>query len=285
VAAWKKVPRLGPNETDPEQYGRRYRITSIMEGFARRDGSLDPLVEVRSRDLSSPYAFLRVAELFREAKDFEQARGWAEKGLKAFPGHRDTRLRQFLAEEYQRARRGDDAIALVWQEFTERASLENYQKLKAYAQKVRGWDAWREKALAHVRADIEKGSSGARSNWFRPDRSFLVEIFLWEKDVDAAWVEAKAGGCSESLWFELARQLEKDKPAGAAEIYAAHIEPTIGHMGNHSYQEAVRMLQRMRPLFAAANMPERFDQILGDLRARHARKRNFIRLLDRARWA
>src|SRR5262249_51274907 len=58
---WKKVPSLGPNQKDPEQYGRRYRITSIMEGFARRDGSFEALVQVRSRDLSSPYSFLRVA--------------------------------------------------------------------------------------------------------------------------------------------------------------------------------------------------------------------------------
>ncbi len=280
---WQKVPSLGPNQKDSEQYGRRYRITNIMESFARRDGSLDALVQVRSRDLSSPYAFLRVAELFRETKDYDRARSWAEKGLKAFPAHRDTRLRQFLAEEYQRARRGDDAIALVWQEFAERASLVTFKSLKAYAQKVRSWETWREKALAHVRADFEKRSSGSRPAWFKPDRSLLVEIFLWEKDVAAAWAEAKAGGCNESLWFELARHLEKARPAAAAEIYAARIEPTIRHMGNHSYQEAVRLLQRMRPLFAAAKIPERFDEILAGIRERHARKRNLIRLLDRVR--
>lgn len=284
-AEWKKVPSLGPNQKDSEQYGRRYRITSIMDGFARRDGSLDALVEIRSRDLSSPYAFLRIAELFREAKDYDRARGWAEKGLKAFPGHRDTRLRQFLAEEYQRAHRGDDAIGLVWQEFAERASLEAFKSLKAYAQKIHSWETWREKALAHVRADVEKRSNGSRSAWFKPDRSLLVEIFLWEKDVEAAWAQAKAGGCNESLWFELARRLEKGRPAAAAEIYAARIEPTIGQMGNHSYQEAVRLLQKMRPLFTAGKIPHRFDEILAGVRERHARKRNLIRLLDRARWA
>jgi uncharacterized Zn finger protein len=284
-AEWKKVPSLGPNQKDADQYGRRYRITAMMEGFARRDGSLDALVQVRSRDLSSPYSFLRVAELFREAKDYDRARSWAEKGLKAFPGHRDTRLRQFLAEEYQRARRGDDAIDLVWQEFVDRPSLETFKSLKSYAQKIRSWDSWRDKALAHVRADIRKRSNGARSNWFKPDRSLLVEIFLWEKDVEAAWTEARAGGCNASLWFELARHLEKDEPAAAAEIYAARIEPTIGQMGNHAYQEAVRLLQKMRLLFAAGKTPERFDEMLAGVRERHARKRNFIRLLDRARWS
>jgi len=284
-AEWKKVPSLGPNQRDAEQYGQRYRITAIMERFARRDGSLDALVQVHSRDLSSPYSFLRIAELFREAKDYDRARSWAEKGLQTFPAHRDTRLRQFLAEEYQRARRGDDAISLVWQEFAERPSLETFRSLKAYAQKIRSWDSWRERALAHVHVDVGTRSNGARSGWFKPDRSLLVEIFLWEKDVEAAWVAAKEGGCNESLWFELARHLEKDKPAAAAEIYAAQIEPTIGHMGHHSYQEAVRLLQKMRPLFAAGRTPERFDQILASVRERHSRKRNLIRLLDRARWS
>jgi hypothetical protein len=31
------------------------------------------------------------------------------------------------------------------------------------------------------------------------DRSELVRIFLWEKDVDSAWREAKSGGCSSDL--------------------------------------------------------------------------------------
>ncbi|MFQ5955573.1 MAG: hypothetical protein ACE5JZ_10960, partial [Kiloniellales bacterium] len=33
-AEWAKVPALKPGEDDPNRYGRRYRITSIMEAMA-----------------------------------------------------------------------------------------------------------------------------------------------------------------------------------------------------------------------------------------------------------
>src|SRR6266850_2028884 len=59
------------------------------------------------------------------------------------------------------------------------------------------------------------------------DHSLLVQIFLWEKDVEAAWREAKAGGCHDGWWLELARLREKQFPADVIPIYQKQVDTLI----------------------------------------------------------
>ena len=125
-----------------------------------RCGGLEALVAIKSRDLSSAWNFLQIAETYREAREYDLALEWAERGLKAFPQRTDARLREFLATEYHRRRRHDDAMALVWTGFCEAPYLEQYRNLKSHAERAGAWPAWREKALEpHTRGD-----------WPRPDR-------------------------------------------------------------------------------------------------------------------
>ncbi|NNG05291.1 MAG: hypothetical protein HKM95_14500 [Inquilinus sp.] len=100
-ADWAKVPALARGDEDPNRYGQRYRITSIMEALARASDDFDGLVAVKSRDLSSPDAFLRLAQLHQESGQPDQALDWAERGWRSFPGtRRDKRLRAFIADAY-----------------------------------------------------------------------------------------------------------------------------------------------------------------------------------------
>jgi hypothetical protein len=64
---WKKVPVLGPGRDDPAKYGKRFRITHIMETLARESRDLEVLVAIKSRDLSLPYGYLQIAEAYNEA--------------------------------------------------------------------------------------------------------------------------------------------------------------------------------------------------------------------------
>ena len=66
-AAWAHVPQTRPGEKDPEEYGRNFRIKSIMETLARQSGDIEALVAVKARDLSSAYAFLQIMEIYRDA--------------------------------------------------------------------------------------------------------------------------------------------------------------------------------------------------------------------------
>jgi len=151
---WARIPALSPGRDDPHKYGKRFRITHIVETLARQTGNVEAVVAVKKRDLSLPYSYLQIAETYRQAGQHDLALDWAERGLKAFPERPDSRLREFLAAEYHRRKRHDDAMALVWAEFTGRTDLEQYRNLKNHADRASQWAVWREKALVRIREEI-----------------------------------------------------------------------------------------------------------------------------------
>jgi tetratricopeptide (TPR) repeat protein len=220
---WAKVRPLGPGESDPEKYGRRSRLTHMMECVAALHGSLDDLVAVMSRDLSTAHDFMRIAEVLREDGRFEDALAWAERGLAAFGDRQDPRLRELAADEHHRAGRHDAAMTLIWEAFEDQPGLPTYERLSEHA-RVGGvdWPAWSDRALAFLRSNIERRSADRRPRpTWEPvvDRSSLVEIFLWRKETEAAWREAREGGCGDGLWMQLAQLREDGHPADALQIY------------------------------------------------------------------
>jgi uncharacterized Zn finger protein len=243
------------------------------------------MVEVKKKDLSYAYHYLQIAELYKKSGNRDQALQWAEAGIKAFPNRTDSRLRDFLAAEYHRRKRHDEAMKLMWADFSDQESLANFQKLKAHAGRIGQWPAWREKALDFIRKNISrvKQSGGGRFGAWDPSgsNSLLVEIFLWEKDPDAAWREAQAGGCSERLWMRLAADREQNHPEDAVEVYKKWIGPIVERKNNQAYEEAATLMKKIRLLMSRLNRDADFADYLRGVRAAHKPKRNFMKLLDR----
>lgn len=282
-ADWAKVPVLGTGRDDSQKYGKRIRITHIMETLASLAGDVEALVAIKQRDLSSAYSYFQIAETCKGAGMHDLALEWAERGVKAFPVRTDGRLRELLAREYHRLKRHDEAMALIWTEFTESPALERYRILKAHADRIGLWNPWREKALEYLRETIAKAKDGRKDDgWGRyvaADHSDFVRIFLWEKDVEAAWREAGAGGCSDGLWMELAGKREKDHPEDVLPVYKRQIERTLNRKNNQAYREAVALLRKIRGLTVRIGDETRFTRYLASVRATHKPKRNFMKLL------
>jgi uncharacterized Zn finger protein len=282
---WATVRALGPGETDPEKYGRRFHISHIMESLAEESGDVEAQVAVLVKDLSAPHNYLRIAEVCRKARQADKALEWAERGLEAFPSRADSRLREFLAGEYHRRQRHEEAMALIWAEYSERTGLATFKVLKEHSDRIDGWQTWRERAITFLREEIDrKKRASGKSSWYRPDHSPLVEIFLWEKRDDEAWREAQAGGCSNELWLQLAGRREADHPADASGVYRRQVEATLRHTGNDAYAEAVRLLRKIRQLEDRLGRKQDFAAFLASVREAHRRKRNFMALLSRQSW-
>lgn len=283
-AEWASVPARAAG--DKGGFSSHSRITNIMESLAERSGDIEALVAIKKRDLSSAYSYLKIAETYKAARKHDQALEWAEKGLKAFPHNTDSRLREFLAEEYHGRKRHAQAMELVWAEFMERHGLENYKNLKAHADRTKDWPQWRDKALAFVREHLAKGREAAKKDrwsWYaREGHSDLVRIYLWVRKNEDAWREAKEGGCSEDLWIKLAGLREEAHPQDALAIYQARIEPALNLTNDEGYRRAVEFLRKVRGLMARLGRAEEFSRYLESIRAAFKRKRNFIKMLDRA---
>jgi len=292
---WSKVPARGPKDADARMDTSYYRITSIMESLARQAGDVDALVAIKSRDLTSPYQFLQIAERLAEAGRRDDALDWAERGHQAFPERPDSRLVEFLAAEYARRDRHDEALALAWEQFTYQPALASYQHLKICADRAKEWSAWRTKALDWLREKLDKETTtnslslrervGVREHYrthlrYLAGHSLLVEIFLWEGDSDAALASARAGGCPEHLWFAIAAAREQSHPADAADIYRNRLDDIVNQGNNRAYDEAAALVRKIRDLMRRTNQENEFATWLETVRTQHKAKRNFMQRLD-----
>lgn len=286
-AEWAKVPHLQSGRRDVDGYGSRYRITHLMETLAKESGNVEALVTIQKRDLSSSWAYLRIAEAYKEKKKYDAALEWAEAGRQAFPKDADFRLLEFLADEYHRRKRHDEAMAIAWGYFTAHLSLEPYKTLKRHAGKAGRWKEWRPKAIGFLRQRIAKAKVTHTGRWAGSppeDHSELVRILLWEKELEAAWREAKAGGCSPALWMQLAERREKTHPAEALPIYQRLIEPTLGPTNKEAYGRAVALVRKVQGLMGRLGKKKEFGRYLESVRTANRQKRHFIKMLDRGRW-
>ncbi len=107
----------------------------------------------------------------------------------------------------------------------------------------------------------------------------MVEIFLYERDPEAAWCEAQQGGCSRGLWLQLADARAQDCPADAAPIYLRQAEAHVASRSNGYYEDAVDLLVKAAAAMKRMNRSEEFVGNLEALRVKYKIKRNFIKLL------
>ena len=286
-AEWSKLPELEPGQTEGRYFSERHRLNSIMETLAVLDNDTEALVAVKKKDLSYAYHFLEIAQIYKDAEDKEKALEWAERGLKAFPKNTDSRLREFLADEYHSRKRHDEAMQLIWLNFIEHPGLENYKSLKQHAERVIEWSKWRQESLEYIRsaaAGEQKSKTSAQlyrnESWYN---SMLVRIFLWEKDIESAWLEAKKGGCHNDLWMELARLREKSHPEDAIEIYKNQVVSLVQRTNNQAYREAIILIKNIRKLMNSLKKVEEFSVYVSFLKSNYKPKRNFMKLLDKLR--
>lgn len=111
-----------------------------------------------------------------------------------------------------------------------------------------------------------------------------MRIYLWEGELEPAWQEAVVLGCSDALWFELAVKRESEHPADTLPIYQREVDSLLATKRNDGYEAAVKLLGRIRALMIRLDREHDVLPYIASVRATHARKRNFTKLLDRARW-
>ncbi len=288
-AEWDALPPLGPKDEERSWSSRRFRITQIMQTLAELTGDVDTVVEVLARDQSSAYQFVRIAEVLREAKRYDDALVWTEKGL-ALHGGSDSRLVEVAAEEFHRTGRGEDAVRVTWEAFVEAPGLRTYRQLAEHAQRADLWPAWHDKALDLLTTRIDQGkrkpARGRATRWPAPgpDSSTLVEVLLFDGDVERAWVEASTAGCRRDLWLELARRREGEHPLEAIPIWQAEVERSIDAKNNQAYAQAVELIVRVGELMSEAGREADFTPYVAKLRAIHKPKRNLMKLFDERNW-
>jgi hypothetical protein len=91
--------------------------------------------------------------------------------------------------------------------------------------------------------------------------------------------DARAGGCRQDVWFALADALADVEPWEAMIICREQVEPTIERKTKADYRDATDLLAKIRDLMVRTGDADEFPAYLAEIRERHKRKRNLIKLV------
>jgi hypothetical protein len=266
--AWAKLPaqKAGRGAGRDVSTGH-FHLVSILDFFAERDGDVQARIDLRAKDLSSPWRYLQLAEFCRAHGREEEALRRAEEGLWVFEDERpDERLVFFVVDMLSKAGRKTDAEAHLWRTFEKASSIELYMRLRKIGGKAASDRAI---ALLNTRLGEEK-----RSPWQYP-ADLLISVLMREKRFDDAWTAVRKHGAQRGVKEALARATEATHPRAALEVYAGRIEELANMGGNPAYAEAATLIARMAALRDNAEQ----SAYVADLKVRHGRKRNFMKLL------
>lgn len=266
--AWKKLPaRSGKAGMHSDLALDANRLSGILDFFAERDGDVDARIALRSKDLSSPWRYLQLAEFCRAQGREDAALRRAEEGLWMFEDDRpDERLPFLAADLLSKVGRKQDAEAHLWRAFEKAPSLDLYARLRKL-----GGKAARERVVQSLETRLAKEP---RSQWYHA-ADLLVRILTDEKMFDAAWAAVRKHGASMGVKETLARTSEAMHPREALEAYTERVDQLVNAGGNPAYAEAAKLIAHMTALRSGAEQAA----FVTELKARHGRKRNFMKLL------
>ncbi len=276
-----------------------FHLVKIREHLAKAAGDVDARVELLAQDLSYPYDYVEIAEVLIEARRGDDALVWAERGLAAFDDtdHQmrgDSRLDDVALTGWAERGRTAEVDELVWRRFTEQPNLEQFQRLTRWTTETGTWAEHERRAVALLE---ERGAANVAAMAKRPTpinrhvaaripapatHDDLIAVFASEDRLDEAWTVADQHGASLSVWMELAKASESDRPLDAARAFARDVEAQIDRKKTWTYERAVEQIAQIRTLYERGGDPGGFETYLADVRHRHGQKTKFIRLLDEA---
>lgn len=283
--SWNALPRLAPGNSVRETWdARRNRLESAMTYFATRRNDVETLIAIKSRDLSTPHNYLRLAEFLREHQRFDEALSCAEEGVAGFPSsYGQDELNVFAIDEYLRRKDYDTVEKLAWERFERRSGDSDFFELLKTAKQIDRLDTLRQRAMSFLEARVarEEASGQKPSTWSRATRDTLLEIHLAENNAEAMWATLKGGPTSSSLWEKCADLRGKTHPEDAIPLYFKLLPQAVNEGINKArYESAFRIVQSIGKLRKKQERTTDFKQELARIRLEYKAKRNFIKLLS-----
>ena len=265
IMDWDKLTaRSGKTRGSETASAPIYALRGILDFFAKREGDANARIAVYAKNLVSPWDYLQLAQICASEGREDEALRHAEEGLWMFEDRQlDEQLLFFAVKLLTKAHRKPDAEAHLWQAFEKRPSLDIFKQLR----KIGGLPTV-ERAVTVLEARLGKKSDTTWHN--RAD--LLVEIYMYEKRFDDAWSSVSRFGASSYAGQALVEASDEKFPRQALEYYRAQVERLLIQA---AYEEAMKLIRRMAKLHSEAEQ----GAYVADLRIRHGRKRNFMKLL------
>jgi uncharacterized Zn finger protein len=274
-------------EKTDEHGGHQFALDQARIGVAIASGDPDELVSINGERLRSPSDYLEIARMMLWSDRVDEAIEWSQRGLADFAERtfQLPELRYFLAEILRSRGRSIEAIDLYWTGFLAAPSMASYRSLLDEAGDDA--DAWRDRCIESLRSRLVEMSNeeiAAPSRRGGYPASALIEILMYEGEVESAWMVATEYGCSNSTWMTLARAREISHPRASIAVYERTLFDAIDKKKRNAYLAAVDLLARVRRLADSAGEPKLFTDVIERVRSEHRPKRSLMAMLDDKGW-
>ncbi len=278
-AAFAEVGNAMQATYKPGSWGR-YRLFAILEKLVQKTGDVDRYIGVLSSHIGDVDTCRRIFDLLRAAKRYPEVLEWAERAYQLFSGQ-NAWLRGVLREEYERAGRHADAVALTWPTFAGNPTFDQYRTFEARAQAAGTWPEWRPQVLEVVLESLkrtrERFEGRPWSESMMGDQSDQIAILLYEGEWDEARREADVCGYMEKLWHPMADMRVQEHPADAAPVYLRLAED---YVRANRFRHAMSFLAKARRAMRRLGQLEEFSKRVAVLRQANGAKRDFAIFLD-----
>ncbi|WP_344885662.1 DUF6880 family protein [Allokutzneria multivorans] len=233
--ACRELPTV-PFGRTPRYDRRRWAVLRLMEELARFTGDVDVEVQWLATDLSTPWQYLRIATVLEDAGRTAEALAWVERGLVATQGSRaEVRLVDMAVDACLRLGKTTRALQLARNAFRDWPGLDTYLRVRTVADRADRWPAQREWARRWLRA---QGEDPGRN-------SVLVQILLWDSEIDTAWAVAAERGCSDQVWAALAAERVMQHPEQVLPVYRRLVRRRIAVGGPEHPADVVELLESL----------------------------------------
>ncbi len=274
------------NEESIFAHGRS-RTESAMTGVATASGDPDALIKVLSERKLGPRDYLEIATSLMESDRDEEAIGWIRRGMAewASQSYQLSELRGLLADLFEARGEHELAVEQFWEGFEAEPSLVAYRALLARA----GDDAASQskRSIDELRARLANVPPDDTRSW--PALGFrlaspLVQILMYEGDIDAAWEVASTHGASDAVWWDLAAARESSHPLDSIPVYEREVFAHIEQKKRRAYRAAVDLLAHIQHLADRGGDRGVFEVIVERVRTEHRAKWSLMEMLDRKKW-
>jgi tetratricopeptide (TPR) repeat protein len=273
---WQALqPLPASRERIPGRWDRgRFTVTYLREGLARAGGSVDELVDVLARDLSTPRQFERIADALEGAGREREALAWLERGNAVHTPTGDPQLRSRIIAAYLRDGQVEDALELAARAHELTPSVRTYEELRRAAQAFGDWPERRPAALERLRSADRFGG-----------RASAVRAQLGEGDLAGAWADADDGGCDEETWLELADASREVRADDAIRVYGSLLVKALEIADDRHYDRVVDLLGRWRTTLKLHGRARELDLQVAAIREQYARRTRLLKRMDTAGFA
>jgi tetratricopeptide (TPR) repeat protein len=268
MEAWQRLPVRNPRkEGFSESDGLRRQLARILDIFAEREGDVDFRIALRAKDLSSPGSYHQFASFCLSQGRTDEALRRVEEALWLFEDARPNHgLVCLAADLLVKAGRSDDALGHLWRAFERIPSRELYAQLRAA-----GGDG----IQGRIVQSLERWLAKEPAPGLTIAADLLVEALLAGERRDEAWAAAHRHRMRPGVLEKLAAATEVTHPREAEAVYADAVETRALQGGEQAYAEAAALVARLARLRSEAEQ----TSYLADLRQRHGRRRNLMKLL------